>query len=57
MNSVPTDILGRVRSANWPALMTLNGEEGAEIQSAVYAWMGGKPDIETTSAHWNRPVE
>ena len=57
MNSVPTDILGRVRAAHWPALMTLSGEEGAEIQSAVRAWMGGKTDIETTSAHWNRPVE
>ena len=57
MNSVPTDILGRVRAANWPALMTLNGEEGAEISSAVYAWKGGKFDGETTSAHWNRPVE
>ena len=57
MNSVPTDILGRVRSAGWPALMTLNGESGAEIHSAVRAWMGGKTDIETTSAHWSRPVE
>ena len=57
MNSVPTDILGRVRAAKWPALMTLTGEEGAEISSAVYAWKGGKFDGETTSAHWNRPVE
>ncbi|MBQ4579632.1 MAG: U32 family peptidase [Clostridia bacterium] len=57
MNSVPTDVLSRVRSAKWPALMTLNGEEGAELSSAVWAWKGGKCDGETTTAHWNRPVE
>ena len=57
MNSVPTDVLSRVRSAKWPALMTLNGEEGAELSAAVWAWKGGKGDVETTSAHWNRPVE
>ena len=57
MNSVATDVLSRVRSAKWPALMTLNGEEGTELVSAVWAWKGGKGEIETTSAHWNRPVE
>ena len=57
MNSVPTDILSRVRAARWPAMMTLNGESGAELASAVAAWKGGKSDVETTSAHWNRPVE
>ena len=57
MNSVPTDLLGRVRSAKWPTLMTLNGESGGELSAAVRAWQGEKTDIETTSAHWNRPVE
>lgn len=57
MNSVPTDIVGRVRQAGWPALMTLNGESGAEIDNAVAVWKGEKSRGETTSAHWNRPVE
>ena len=57
MNSVPTDVLSRVRSTKWSAMMTLNGESGAELASAVWAWKGGKGDVETTSAHWNRPVE
>lgn len=57
MNSVPTDIVERVRRAGWPALMTLNGESGAEIAHAVAVWNGEKGRGETTSAHWNRPVE
>ena len=57
MNSVPTDIVERVRRAGWPALMTLNGESGAEIANAVAVWNGEKGRGETTSAHWNRPVE
>ena len=57
MNSVPTDIVGRVRQASWPALMTLNGESGAEIDNAVAVWKGEKGKGETTSAHWNRPVD
>ena len=57
MNSVPTDILTRVRQAGWPALMTLNGESGGEIENAVAVWKGDKGRMESTSAHWNRPVE
>ncbi len=57
MNSVPTDIVARVRAAGWPAMMTLNGESGAEIESAVTVWNGEKGRGESTSAHWNRPVE
>ncbi len=57
MNSVPTDILGRVRSAGWTPMMTLNGESGVEMEYAVAVWNGGKGRGETTSAHWNRPVE
>ena len=57
MNSVPTDIVGRVRQAGWPALMTLSGESGEEIEQAVHVWKGGKSAGETTAAHWNRPVE
>ena len=38
-------------------MMTLNGEFGAEIDNAVAVWKGEKGKGETTSAHWNRPVE
>ena len=57
MNSVPTDIVARVRQAGWPALMTLSGESGVEIENAIAVWKGEKARGETTSAHWNRPVE
>lgn len=57
MNSVPTDIVERVRRAGWSAMMTLNGESGAEIESAVAVWNGEKGRGESTSAHWSRPVE
>ncbi len=57
MNSVPTDIVERVRRAAWPALMTLNGESAEELDSAVAVWQGEKGWGDTTSAHWNRPVE
>ena len=57
MNSVPTDIVERVRRAGWPALMTLNGESDVEIENALAVWKGGKNRGETTSAHWKRPVE
>ncbi len=57
MNSVPTDIVARVRQAGWPAMMTLNDESGAEIENAIAVWRGGRGEGESTSAHWNRPVE
>ena len=57
MNSVPTDIVERVRRAGWPAMMTLNSESGGEIANAIAVWNGEKGRGETTSAHWNRPVE
>lgn len=57
MNSIPTDILERVRRANWRPLMTLSNEAGGALSMAVTAWKGGKTWGETTSAHWNRPME
>ncbi len=57
MNSVPTDIVERVRRAGWAAMMTLNGESGTELASAVAVWKGERAPGETTSAHWTRPVE
>ncbi len=57
MNSVPTDIVERVRRAGWPSLMTLNGETCPELASALTVWRGGKASGEITSAHWKRPVE
>ena len=57
MNSLPTDIVARVRAAGWPVLMTLTGESGGEIENAIRVWNGGKSAGETTAAHWNRPVE
>ncbi len=57
MNSVPTDIVDRVRRAGWPALMTLNGESAEELDSAIAVWQGEKGWNDATSAHWNRPVE
>ena len=57
MNSVPTDLLARVRSAGYTPMMTLCDESGAELAEAIAAWKGGKAMLESTSAHWNRPVE
>ncbi|MBR3765014.1 MAG: U32 family peptidase [Clostridia bacterium] len=57
MNSVPTDLLSRVRSEGYTPLMTLCNESGAALREAVGAWMGERNAAETTSAHWNRPVE
>ncbi len=57
MNSVPTDIVERVRRAGWPTLMTLNGENGPELDAAIAVWQGEKGCGDATSAHWNRPVE
>lgn len=57
MNSVPTNIVERVRRAGWSAMMTLNGESGAELENAIAVWKGGKGWGESTSAHWSRPVE
>lgn len=57
MNSVPTDIVDRVRRAGWSALMSLNGESGPETDAAVAVWQGEKAPRDATSAHWNRPVE
>lgn len=46
MNSLPTDILQRVRDKGWTPLISLSDEPGFP-----------PPDQPTTSAHWNRPVE
>ncbi len=57
MNSVPTDLVSRVRSAGYTPLMTLCDESGAALAEAVSVWQGGRSAMETTSAHWSRPVE
>lgn len=57
MNSVPTDLVSRVRHAGWSPLMTLSGEHGEALSSAVDVFEGGKRQGDATSAHWNRPVE
>lgn len=46
MNSVPTDLLNKVCAAHYAPLITLTDET---------AWPSGAK--ETTTAHWNRPVE
>ena len=46
MNGLPTDIVPRVRAAGWAPLISLTDEPG---------WP--PPAAQTTSAHWNRPVE
>ena len=46
LNSLPTDILARVRAAGWSPLITLTDES---------SWP--PPVGQATSAHWNRPVE
>ncbi|MBQ8200717.1 MAG: U32 family peptidase [Clostridia bacterium] len=57
MNSIPTNVVARVRSAGYTPLMTLNGESGAELSDALNIWRGGKSCSETNAGHWNRPVE
>ena len=57
MNSVPTDLVSRVRGAGYTPLMTLCDESGAALAEAVSVWQGGRSAMETTSAHWSRPVE
>ncbi len=46
LNSVPTDLVSKVRAAHYTPLITLTDER---------AWPSDTG--ETTSAHWNRPVE
>ncbi|MBQ8554967.1 MAG: U32 family peptidase [Clostridia bacterium] len=57
MNSVPTDVIGRVRAAGYAPVMTLSGETGSELQEAIAVWNGGRAKHETNAGHWNRPVE
>ena len=57
MNSLPTDILHRVRAAGYAPLMCLTNESGANLTNAIRAWQGERVAAEATSAHWNRPVE
>ncbi|MBQ3484913.1 MAG: U32 family peptidase [Clostridia bacterium] len=57
MNSLPTNLVSRVREAGAIPLMTLNDETGAALTEAVAVWQGGRSRGETTSAHWSRPVE
>lgn len=57
MNSVPTDLVSRVRHAGWSLLLTLSGETGDALSAALEAFRGEKRRGDATSAHWNRPVE
>ncbi|MBE5796785.1 MAG: U32 family peptidase [Clostridiales bacterium] len=57
MNSVPTDVVSRVRRAGFTPLMTLSSEAGAALAEAMEVWQGGSSRQETNAGHWNRPVE
>lgn len=57
MNSLPTDVLGRVRAAGYAPLMTLTDESGEALADAIRVLRGEKTGLPTTSAHWNRPIE
>ena len=57
MNSVPTDVVSRVRRAGFTPLMTLSSEGGAALAEAMEVWQGGSSHQETNAGHWNRPVE
>ena len=57
MNSVPTDLLARVRSAGYTPMMSLCDESDAALAEAIAVWSGQRGMGESTSAHWNRPVE
>ncbi len=57
MNSLPTDVLFRVRAAGYAPLMNLSDESGESLREAVNAYLGRKSSRDVTSAHWNRPVE
>lgn len=57
MNSLPTDVLFRVRQAGYAPMMSLTDESGEALAAAVNAYQGGPRSLETTSAHWNRPIE
>ena len=57
MNSVPTDVVSKVRHAGYTPLMTLGEEHGAALAEAISVWQGARSTMETTSAHWSRPVE
>lgn len=57
MNSLPTDVLARVRAAGYAPLVNLSDESGESLREAVNAYQGRKSDRNVTSAHWNRPVE
>ena len=57
MNSVPTDLMAKVRGAGYVPMMTLCDESGAGLRDAITVWNGGRGTQESTGAHWNRPVE
>lgn len=57
MNSLPTDVLARVRAAGYAPLVSLSDESGESLREAVNAYQGRKSLRDVTSAHWNRPVE
>lgn len=57
MNSVPTDLVSRVRHAGWTPLMTLNAEKDDALSAALETLRGEGRSANATAAHWNRPVE
>ena len=57
MNSLPTDNVQKVRAAGYAGLHELSVETGAALAQAVHVVKGGKAEMETTSGHWQRPVE
>ena len=57
MNSLPTDVVSRVRNSGFVPMMTLNAETGDALEEALRVWEGGRSLMETTAGHWNRPVE
>ena len=53
MNALPTDNLRRVRAAGFTPLTELTVETPEEAAAILRGERGG----ESTSGHWNRPVE
>ena len=57
MNSLPLNLLDKVRRRGYSPLLELSTEGEAEL-AAIRDAMGGKPlHISATSGHWSRPVE
>lgn len=57
MNSLPTNVLARVRKAGYAPLISLTNEAGEELSRSVAALRGLETGERTTSGHWKNPVE